>query len=105
MNKALLLMLFMVFYNGASSNGLGVVEDVNSDPEILNGTRLTLQMQNTKSSDFLGIIEALQFMENDTVSIIGPQFSATARVISHIADELKVPLLSFAATDPTLSPT
>ncbi|XP_034226272.1 glutamate receptor 3.6-like [Prunus dulcis] len=140
MNKALLLMLFMVFYNGASSNGLGVgatattarpevvnigaiftfdsvigkiaklaialaVEDVNSDPEILNGTKLTLKMQNTKSSDFLGIIEALQFMENDTVAIIGPQFSATAHVISHIADELKVPLLSFAATDPTLSPT
>ena len=44
-------------------------------------------------------------MENDTVAIIGPQFSATAHVISHIADELKVPLLSFAATDPTLSPT
>ncbi|KAI5319912.1 hypothetical protein L3X38_039620 [Prunus dulcis] len=138
MNKALLVMLFMVFYNGASSNGLGAnvttarpevvnigaiftfdsvigkiakvaialaVEDVNSDPEILNGTKLTLKMQNTKSSDFLGIIEALQFLENDTVAIIGPQFSATAHVISHIADELKVPLLSFAATDPTLSPT
>ncbi|ONH97334.1 hypothetical protein PRUPE_7G184300 [Prunus persica] len=140
MNKALLLMLFMVLYNGASSNGIGVgatattarpevvnigaiftfdsvigkiaklaialaVEDVNSDPENLNGTKLTLKMQNTKSSDFLGIIEALQFMENDTVAIIGPQFSATAHVISHIADELKVPLLSFAATDPTLSPT
>ncbi|KAI5319902.1 hypothetical protein L3X38_039610 [Prunus dulcis] len=81
------------------------VEDVNSDPEMLNGTKLTLKMQNTKSSDFLGIIEALQFMENDTVAIIGPQFSATAHVISHIVDELKVPLLSFAATDPTLSPT
>ncbi|TQE06134.1 hypothetical protein C1H46_008199 [Malus baccata] len=80
------------------------VEDVNSNPEILNGTKLTLKMQNTKSSDFLGIIEALQFMENDTVAIIGPQFSATAHVISHIADELQVPLLSFAATDPTLSP-
>ncbi|KAM0970087.1 hypothetical protein EV1_017986 [Malus domestica] len=80
------------------------VEDVNSNPEILNGTKLTLKMQNTKSSDFLGIIEALQFTENDTVAIIGPQYSATAHVISHIADELKVPLLSFAATDPTLSP-
>lgn len=50
-------------------------------------------------------LTALQFLENDTVAIIGPQFSATAHVISHIADELKVPLLSFAATDPTLSPT
>lgn len=90
MNKTMLVMLFMVFYNGASSNGLGAnvttarpdvvnigaiftfdsvigkiakvaialaIEDVNSDPEILNGTKLTLKMQNTKSSDFLGIIE------------------------------------------------
>ncbi|KAK9948231.1 hypothetical protein M0R45_003817 [Rubus argutus] len=79
------------------------VEDVNSNPHILNGTKLSLKMQNTKSSDFLGIVEALQFMENDTVAIIGPQFSATAHVISHIANELQVPLLSFAATDPTLS--
>lgn len=37
------------------------------------------------------------------MAIIGPQFSATAHVISHIANELQVPLLSFAATDPTLS--
>lgn len=43
-------------------------------------------------------------MENDTVAIIGPQFSVTAHVISHIANELQVPLLSFAATDSTLTP-
>ena len=45
---------------------------------------------------------ALQFMEGDTVAIIGPQSSVTAHVISHIANELQVPLLSYAATDPTL---
>lgn len=33
------------------------VEDVNSNPHILNGTKLSLKMQNTKSSDFLGIVE------------------------------------------------
>lgn len=38
------------------------------------------------------------------MAIIGPQTSVTAHVISHIANELKVPLLSFSATDPTLSP-
>ena len=43
-------------------------------------------------------------MENDTVAILGPQFSVTAHVISHIANELQVPLLSFAATDSTLAP-
>jgi ionotropic glutamate receptor len=46
---------------------------------------------------------ALRFMENDTVAILGPQHSVMAHVISHIANELNVPLLSFAATDPTLN--
>ncbi|XP_060675170.1 glutamate receptor 3.6-like [Ziziphus jujuba] len=127
------LMLLMVFSNGFSSNGIinttrpnfvnigailsfnssigkvakvaieAAVEDVNSNSSILNGTKLRLAMQDTKYSDFLGIVEALSFMENETVAIIGPQFSVTARVISHIANELHVPLLSFAATDFTLT--
>ena len=42
-------------------------------------------------------------METDTVAIIGPQSSVVAHIISHVANELKVPLLSFGATDPTLS--
>jgi len=40
-------------------------------------------------------------MEKDIVAIIGPQFSVMAHVISHIANEMQVPILSFAATDPT----
>lgn len=36
------------------------------------------------------------------MAIIGPESSVTAHVISHISKELKVPLLSFSATDPTL---
>ncbi|KAG6701748.1 hypothetical protein I3842_07G001600 [Carya illinoinensis] len=80
------------------------VHDVNSSPDVLNGTKLILAMQDTKlSSGFLGIVEALRFMENDTVAIIGPQQSVIAHIISHIANELQVPLLSFAATDPTLN--
>lgn len=42
-------------------------------------------------------------METDTVAIIGPQSSVVAHIISHLANELQVPLLSFGATDPTLS--
>lgn len=37
------------------------------------------------------------------VAILGPQSSVVANIISHVANELRVPLLSFAATDPTLS--
>lgn len=42
-------------------------------------------------------------METDTVAIIGPQNAVMAHVLSHLANELHVPLLSFTALDPTLS--
>ncbi|KAK3143880.1 hypothetical protein QOZ80_4AG0306160 [Eleusine coracana subsp. coracana] len=79
------------------------VNDINNDSSILAGTKLVVQMQDTNCSGFLGIVQALKFMEKDTVAVIGPQSSVVAHVISHVANELQVPLLSFAATDPTLS--
>ncbi|XP_027346203.1 glutamate receptor 3.6-like [Abrus precatorius] len=80
------------------------VDDINSNAAILNGTKLNISMQDTKiSNGFLGIIDSFLLMESDTVAIIGPQYSVMAHVISHIANEMQVPLLSFAATDPTLT--
>ncbi|KAI0529678.1 hypothetical protein KFK09_002232 [Dendrobium nobile] len=78
------------------------VEDVNANSSILSGTRLHVITQDTNCSAFLGTIEALKLMVNNVVAIIGPQSSGIAHVISHIANELHVPLLSFAATDPNL---
>ncbi|XP_031278502.1 glutamate receptor 3.4-like isoform X2 [Pistacia vera] len=52
------------------------------------------------AADFL---ELWKLMENEVVAAIGPQSSGIAHVISHVVNELNVPLLSFAATDPTLS--
>lgn len=49
------------------------------------------------------LVTALKFMEKETLAIIGPQSAVIAHVISHIANELQVPLLSFTVTDPTLS--
>ncbi|KAK8465169.1 hypothetical protein PHAVU_009G006500 [Phaseolus vulgaris] len=79
------------------------VKDVNADTNILHGTKIVLTMQNSNYSGFLGMVQALRFMETDVVAIIGPQSSVVAHIISHVANELRVPLLSFAATDPTLT--
>lgn len=79
------------------------IEDVNSNPAILGGTKLKLLMQDANFSGFLTFAAAFQFMESDIVAIIGPQSADTAHMISHMTNELQVPLLSFAATDPTLS--
>lgn len=45
----------------------------------------------------------MQLLAKDVVAVIGPQSSAVAHVICHAVNELHVPLISFAATDPTLS--
>ncbi|KAF5769095.1 putative periplasmic binding protein-like I [Helianthus annuus] len=79
------------------------IEDVNADPTVLNGTELKLTLHDSKYSGFLSMMAALQVMETDAVALIGPQSSVLAHVISHVANELQVPLLSFTATDPTLS--
>ncbi|GAB4838671.1 hypothetical protein Ancab_028215 [Ancistrocladus abbreviatus] len=80
------------------------VDDINSDPSVLGGRMLSLQVHDANFSGFLSIMGALQFMERDTVAIIGPQVSTMAHVLSHLANELHVPLLSFTALDPSLSP-
>ncbi|GMP54061.1 hypothetical protein CsSME_00019333 [Camellia sinensis var. sinensis] len=79
------------------------VDDVNSDSTVLAGMKLNLILHDTNCSGFLGIMEALQLMENDVVAVIDPQSSRIAHVISHVVNELHVLLMSFAATDPTLS--
>ncbi|XP_076941472.1 glutamate receptor 3.4-like [Bidens hawaiensis] len=79
------------------------IDDVNSDTSILPDTHLNLIQHDTNCSGFLGTIEALELMEKDVVAAIGPQSSTIAHVISHVVNELQVPLLSFGATDPTLA--
>lgn len=79
------------------------VDDVNSNFSVLHGTKLHIEMRNSNCSGFHGIIGAVQFMEADTVAVIGPQSSEVANAMTIVANELQVPLLSFGATDPTLS--
>ncbi|KAM3395371.1 glutamate receptor 3.4 [Capsicum galapagoense] len=81
---------------------VAAIGDVNSDSSILRGTKLNLIFQDTNCSGFVGTVDALQLMEKEVVAAIGPQSSGIAHVISHVVNELQVPLLSFA-TDPTLS--
>ncbi|KAI8011657.1 Glutamate receptor 3.4 [Camellia lanceoleosa] len=59
------------------------VDDVNYDSTVLAGMKLNLILHDTNCSGFLGIVEA--------------------HVVSHVVNELHVLLISFAATDPTLS--
>ncbi|CAK9183818.1 unnamed protein product [Ilex paraguariensis] len=102
-NVGALFTLKSVIGRSAKPAIIAAVEDVNSDPSILAGTELNLIMHDTNCSGFVGTVEALQLMVNDVVAAIGPQSSGIAHVISHVVSELHVPLLSFGATDPSLS--
>ncbi|KAK4476802.1 hypothetical protein RD792_015962 [Penstemon davidsonii] len=79
------------------------IEDVNSDPNLGGSSKLVLSIHDSNYSGFLGIIGGLQYMETDTVAIIGPQVSGMAHILSHLANDLHVPMLSFTASDPSLS--
>ncbi|KAG8099822.1 hypothetical protein GUJ93_ZPchr0013g35312 [Zizania palustris] len=79
------------------------VTDVNADPGVLPGTKLNIIMQDTNCSGFVGTMEALLLLTKDVVAVLGPQSSTIARIISHSVNELHVPLISFAASDPALS--
>ncbi|XP_014502278.1 glutamate receptor 3.4 isoform X2 [Vigna radiata var. radiata] len=78
-------------------------EDVNADSSILPGIKLEAALHDTNCSGFAGTMEALQLMEDEVIAAIGPQSSGIAHVISHVVNELHVPLISFGATDPSLS--
>ncbi|CAH9116456.1 unnamed protein product [Cuscuta europaea] len=80
------------------------LSDINEDPSILHSTKLNLTMVDANSSPFLATIGVFQVIDNQAVAIIGPESSAITHMISFIATGLSVPLISFSATDPTLSP-
>nr|CAD1832131.1 unnamed protein product [Ananas comosus var. bracteatus] len=79
------------------------VADINSDESVLRGTRLNLIMQDSNCSAFIGSIAALRVLEEEAIAIIGPQSSTIAHMISSLSNGLQIPLVSFSATDPTLS--
>ncbi|XP_077243558.1 glutamate receptor 3.7-like [Tasmannia lanceolata] len=79
------------------------VADINDNSSVLGGTKLSLIMRDSNCSVFMGSIEVFQLLEEGAVAIIGPQSSAVAHMMSFIANGLQVPLVSFAATDSTLS--
>ncbi|CAO2827834.1 unnamed protein product [Amaranthus hypochondriacus] len=78
------------------------IDDVNSSSDVLHGTHLNITMLDNCQNVFLGIVQTMEFIQNDIVAIVGPQSSGLAHILSPVVEALKVPLLSFA-TDPNLS--
>ncbi|KAJ0261978.1 Glutamate receptor 3.7 [Hirschfeldia incana] len=79
------------------------VSDVNADRNVLEDTELRLFVEDSSCNVFHGSFGAFKVLEKEVVAMIGPLSSSIAHTFSDIAKGLQFPLVSFAATDPTLS--
>nr|DAD27621.1 TPA_asm: hypothetical protein HUJ06_029089 [Nelumbo nucifera] len=68
-------------------------------------TRLVLHTRDSNEDVVAAASAALDLLKNDNVqAIIGPQKSAQARFVIDLGDKAQVPIISFSATSPSLSP-
>uniref|UniRef100_A0A2N9IK22 Glutamate receptor n=1 Tax=Fagus sylvatica TaxID=28930 RepID=A0A2N9IK22_FAGSY len=68
-------------------------------------TRLTLFKEDSGDDVVAAASAALDLMKNEEVqAIIGPQTSAQARFVIELGRKAQVPIISFSATSPSLSP-
>ncbi|KAJ7955737.1 Glutamate receptor [Quillaja saponaria] len=69
-------------------------------------TRLSLVMRNSENDAVTAASAALDLIKNEEVrAIIGPQKSGQAKFVVEIGRKAQVPIISFSATSPSLSPT
>ncbi|XP_024514977.1 glutamate receptor 3.1 isoform X2 [Selaginella moellendorffii] len=80
------------------------VKEINEDQTLLNGTRLLVQISDDNCNAVQGAAAAVELMQrNRVVAIAGPQTSEVAHFVAHMGTVTKIPIVSFSATDPTLS--
>ncbi|PKI31209.1 hypothetical protein CRG98_048400, partial [Punica granatum] len=69
-------------------------------------TRLSLHFRNPQNDVVLAASAALDLMQNEEVhAIIGPERSSQARFVIDLGIKAQIPIISFSATSPSLSPT
>ncbi|KAI5077416.1 hypothetical protein GOP47_0007240 [Adiantum capillus-veneris] len=79
------------------------VRDVNTAMDVLNGTKLEMEMFDSGCNPVQGAASAVELVKRSVLAIVGPQSSAVAQFVAHIGSATNVPLVSFGATDPNLS--
>ncbi|XP_052168398.1 glutamate receptor 2.8-like [Oryza glaberrima] len=67
-------------------------------------TKLVLHIRDSNGDDIQAASEAIDLLENYNVkAIVGPQKSSEATFVSDLGNKSQVPVISFTATNPTLS--
>ncbi|KAL2652764.1 hypothetical protein R1flu_020892 [Riccia fluitans] len=79
------------------------VQDVNANNTVLKDVILELLLADSNCSSFQGAAAAVDMLEDNVVAIVGPQTSEIAHFAADLAGATQVPLVSFSATDPSLT--
>eukprot|EP01018_Ginkgo_biloba_P003627 Gb_16317 [translate_table: standard] len=79
------------------------VEHINGDQSIMNSIKLNLQWADSNCSVLKGAAAAMELLNTKVIAIAGPQASLVSRFVAHLASATRVPLVSFAATDPAMA--
>ncbi|CAI7753671.1 unnamed protein product [Closterium sp. NIES-53] len=78
-------------------------EDVLADHSLTFPHPLRLSFGDTGSTRFQAQAAGLQTMLDDVLVLLGPEFSSQAHSIIDLCRDYQVPMVSYSATDPTLS--
>ncbi|GLJ41446.1 hypothetical protein SUGI_0857810 [Cryptomeria japonica] len=79
------------------------VEDVNRNSSVLNGTLLNIHIRDSTQDALTGASAALELIKKGCVSTVGPQTSVVVAFVAHLGVAAHVPIVTFAATNPSLS--
>eukprot|EP00250_Pteridium_aquilinum_P022457 c25385_g1_i3 orf=150-836(+) len=79
------------------------LQDVNNAQGLFNGTQFELEIVSSGRDPIQGAASTLELMQREVVVVVGPQSSVVAHFVGHIGKADHVPILSFGATDPSLS--
>ncbi|XP_059065434.1 glutamate receptor 3.2 [Cryptomeria japonica] len=92
-------------YRGKQSNVAIqlAIEDVNNNPNILNGTILQFQTSEMGSNALIDAENVLKLFRANVVSVIAPMTPQVSNFLSLLADSAHVPLITFAGKDPSMS--
>ncbi|KAH7294358.1 hypothetical protein KP509_28G068100 [Ceratopteris richardii] len=83
------------------------ISDINqlatSENGWLNGSLLSLVVVDSRNDAFQAAAAAMELLNQEVVSIIGPQSTTGSHFVAHMCSTLQVPIISYGATDPALS--
>eukprot|EP00250_Pteridium_aquilinum_P014745 c22172_g1_i1 orf=3-2435(-) len=79
------------------------IQNVNNDSDLLPGIELQLELADSACDPIQGSASAVALVKKGVVAIVGPQSSVVSHIVAHIGRASRIPILSFGATDPSLS--